>query len=165
MFARLTNVRVEHVPFEGSAATAAALAAGTIDIAFDNTLVPHVHAGRVNALAVTSRTRLESLPSVPTLAEAGVPGYDASTWVGLYGTKSMPAAFAESVAGEAAQVLRAADVREALAAQGVQVRYLGPATFASFTADEVRRWHREVQLALDPARAPPPRVPAPAARP
>jgi tripartite-type tricarboxylate transporter receptor subunit TctC len=155
MFARLTNVRMEHVVFDGSAANAAALAAGRIDVAFDNTLVPHVAAGRVKALAVTSRTRLDALPGVPTLAEAGVPGYDATTWVGLYGAKRMTPAIAEKLDAAVVQVLRDVEVRRQLAQHGVQIRHLGPPAFAAFTLAEVRRWKREIQLALAQPATPP----------
>lgn len=146
MFARQTGVRVQHVPHAGgSAALGEDLAAARIDAAFDNGIAPLVHQGRVRALAVTSRTRLEALPGVPTVAEAGVPGYDATTWVGLYATRAAPPDFVATVAAAVGRATHDPAVRAALAARGMQPRFLGPAAFATFMQAEVQRWSREVQ--------------------
>ncbi|HEX6944997.1 MAG TPA: tripartite tricarboxylate transporter substrate binding protein [Casimicrobiaceae bacterium] len=171
MFARLANLELEQVAADGSAAMTSDLEEGRADLAFDNAVVPLVRAGRLRALAVTSRSRLPGLPDVPTMSEAGVPGFDASPWVGLYASPAASAAFVDRLAGELARIERQPEVRKQLADLGVQSRFLGPTAFAEFTRAEIGRWGREVDLALGqvgrpgPARAPPAGTQAPPALP
>jgi tripartite-type tricarboxylate transporter receptor subunit TctC len=145
MLARMTSVRMEHVPYDGSAPMINDLIAGRLHLSFDNAVAQAVREGRLRAIAVTSISRLAMVPSVPTLSEAGVPGYEASTWFGLYGPPRMPQALVQRIADAVSKILAQPAVRQAYAQQGLHPRYLGPAQFASFTQAETVRWAKEIE--------------------
>jgi tripartite-type tricarboxylate transporter receptor subunit TctC len=148
MFARMTNVRMEHVPYEGSAPMIDDLVGGRLDVSFDNAVAQSVRDRRLRAIAVTSNSRLATFASVPTLSEAGVPGFDASTWFGLYGPPGMNEAHVQQLADTVAKILTHPTVRQAYAQHGLQPRYLGPVQFAAFTQAESVRWAKEVEQAF-----------------
>src|SRR5439155_2613648 len=92
LFKYMTGTEIVHVPYKGGAAAIADLIAGNVDLMFEstNSIGPHVKAGRVRALAVTGAQRAQTLPEVPTLMEAGVPGYEVTAWTGVIAPAGVP---------------------------------------------------------------------------
>ncbi|HYF06934.1 MAG TPA: tripartite tricarboxylate transporter substrate-binding protein, partial [Acetobacteraceae bacterium] len=102
--------------------------------------LPHIQGGRIRALGVTTRERSALLPEVPTLAEAGVAGYEFAGWYGMLGPAGLPPAIAEAMGAAIAQALQDATVRARLLAIGADLRPLGPAEFAALLREEDARW-------------------------
>ena len=140
----MAGVSIQHVPYKGGAAALAALLAGEVDLSYENSLVvlPHVKAGRVKALAVTGARRSRLLPDLPTIAESGLPGYEASGWYGLMAPVATPREIVERLNSESIKVLRAPDVVERLSAQGAEPVGNSSAEFGAFLRAEIEKWGR-----------------------
>ena len=109
--------------------------------------IPFIKAGRVKALGVTGTRRAAALPEVPTIAEAGVPGFAAGLWLGLWGPAKLPADITQRLSQETVRLLQAPDVREKLAAQGMDPVGGTPAQFAEFVKREFEQWGKVVRAA------------------
>ena len=122
MFASMTGVKMKHVPYKGSGAAANDLVAGVVESSFAGVpnAMAQVPAGRLKALAVTTSKRIPQLPDVPTMQEAGVPGYSASVWLGLLAPAGTPRDVVMKLNTEIAKVLSAADTKKDLYAAGVE---------------------------------------------
>src|SRR6266853_1207409 len=131
-----------HVPFQGGAPAMAALLAGNIDYKFDvvNTTLPQARAGKVKVLAVTSAKRIALLPGVPTLAESGFPGIEATAWVGVVGPAGLPAGIVSRLNAEIGNAVSTRDLSEVYVAQGVVPELASPAEFADMIKSEYARW-------------------------
>jgi tripartite-type tricarboxylate transporter receptor subunit TctC len=138
-----------HVPYKGSSAMIPDLLGGQIAATIPSipSVLPLVKAGRLTALAVTSRARAAAAPEVPTMIEAGVPDYEASSWYGLLAPAATPPAIVGRIHRETVQVLRADDVRERLVEQGLDPVGNTPQEFATLIAAEIARWRRLVGAA------------------
>ena len=149
-FARMAGVEMAEVPYRGGAPLMNDLVAGHIPTGWNSTLaaLAHIQSGRVRALGVTTAARSHLLPDVPTLAEAGVPGYEFAGWYGLFG----PAALPPEVAARLHAAIEAALAEPALRARlrdlGADLDLLGPAAFAAFLRDDDARWARAAQEGL-----------------
>ena len=141
LFNARQNTEIQHVPYRGAAPALTDLVAGTLDMMFDN--VPHalgqIRGGRVKALAVATERRLPQLLDVPTFAEAGVPEFVVSAWFGLVAPARTPDAILARLS-EATAAAMAAGVGRPLMEQGAIVNATTPAAFATFIANERRRW-------------------------
>jgi len=149
MFKQVTGVNMQHVPYKGSAPALMDLIAGRIDIMFDNIPLPlpHIKAGKLRGLAVTASQRSPSLPELPTLGEAGVPGFDVSSWYGIYAPASLPQEITAKLNVAFNDALRTPEIRDRLASQGWTV-VGGPADqLAAQTRNELERWARVVKSA------------------
>ncbi len=145
----VAGVEMEHVGFRGGAANMTAIIGGQILLAADTAplVLPHVREGRLRGLAVTSLARMPQAPELPTVAEQGFPGFEATSWSGVMGPARIPEA---EVARLHAAVLRAMalpDVQSGLQRQGIEPRTSTPAEFAAHVASEVRRWSEVVRVA------------------
>jgi len=149
LFKQVTGVSMQHVPYKGSAPAVMDLIAGRIDIMFDNIPLPlpHIKAGKLRGLAVTSAQRSPSLPDLPTLAEAGVPGFDVSSWYGIYAPAGLPQDMVAKLNAAFNEALRTPEIRERLIAQGWTVVGGTPEQFAAHTQAELDRWARVVKSA------------------
>ncbi len=149
LFAQRAGVLMNHVPYKSSALSVLDLVAGRIDVLFGTPapILPHLRAGRLRALAVTSTQRASFLPELPSVAEAGWPGYELTLWFGLFAPAATPRAIIERLNAETAKVLATADTREALALQGLEPTATTPAAFAAMIRAEIERW-RKVASAL-----------------
>jgi len=149
MFKQVTGVAMQHVPYKGSAPALMDLIAGRIDIMFDNIPLPlsHIKAGKLRGLAVTSAQRSPALPELPTLAEAGVPGFDVSSWYGIYAPAGLPQDVLAKLNAAFNDALRTTEIRERLTTQGWTVTGGSPEKFAAHTRAEVERWARVVKAA------------------
>ena len=136
------GTKLIHVPYKGSAGALTDLLSGQIKSMFGDLLVvlPQIRAGKINALAVTSRDRNPLLPDVPTMAEAGLPGFEVLSWQGLFAPAGTPPAVVERLSKEVRAVMESKDVKEFFAAQGFLVGATTPAEFTAFVGSEVKRW-------------------------
>ena len=146
-FEALTGTKMVHVPYKGMALAITDLMSGQVSMTFGTSLsvVPHVRAGRLRALATTGAKRSPALPDLPTVAEAGVPGYEASLWYGFAGPARMPADIVQRLHAAIVAVLQLPDIRERLASQGVDPQYNTPEEFAKLLVTDVERWARVIK--------------------
>jgi tripartite-type tricarboxylate transporter receptor subunit TctC len=146
-FRLATGAAMQHVPYKGSAPALTDLIGGQVQLMFDSmpSAMPHVKAGKLRPLAVTTAKRSAALPDLPTVAEAGVPGYDISTWYGLWAPRGTPREVVEKLATETAKVLRLPDVRERYAALGAEPVGNTPDEFAAYCRSELAKWARVVK--------------------
>jgi tripartite-type tricarboxylate transporter receptor subunit TctC len=137
-----TGVDMVHVPYKGAAPAMQALLAGDTQLMFDNlaSAMTQVKAGKLRALAVTTAQRSKLAPDLPTMAEAGVPGFDISTWFGLLAPAGTPPAVIEKWNADVTKILSAPEMRERLAAQGAEAAPDSPAQFAQFIAHELAKY-------------------------
>ncbi|MGY6268714.1 tripartite tricarboxylate transporter substrate binding protein [Achromobacter denitrificans] len=153
LFAELFNsqagVKMQHVPYRGAAPAMADVLGGQVPLAFDNivTTLPLVKSGKLRALAVTTKTRSRAAPDIPTVAESGVPGYDATAWFGLFAPAGTPPAVLEKLSATAAQATQAPEVRAALEAVGCDPMGTSPKEFDAFFRSEVKKWAKVVDEA------------------
>lgn len=139
---QMVGVKVDHVPYKGSAPGITDLLAGQIPVLFDNISggLPFVRDGRLRALAVTSARRTPLLPSVPTVAESGVSGYEITAWSGLCGPAGLPRGVVEKVSMDILSMLREPDIAKQLLEAGATVRPMPPAEFGQFIVDQATKF-------------------------
>jgi tripartite-type tricarboxylate transporter receptor subunit TctC len=140
LFNTMAGTKIGHVPYTGSAPMVNDLLGGQVQVAFDNTVIPNIKAGKLRGLAVTGPARLAAVPDIPTAAEAGLPGYEAVGWMGLYGPKGMPTPIVARLATETAKVMGSPDVRDKLNAMGFQAKSDSPAEFDVYLKSETAKW-------------------------
>ena len=143
LFKTMTGTFMVHFPYRGSAPAVTDLLGGQMDLMFDNlpSSMPHIRAGKLKALAVTSASRSDALPDVPTIAEAGpVKGYEASSWFGLLAPAGTPADIINRVQQETAKALANPAIKERLQSQGAIPSGNTPAEFARLIDSEIRKW-------------------------
>jgi tripartite-type tricarboxylate transporter receptor subunit TctC len=147
LFNALAKVDMVHVPYKGSAPAVSDLIGGQIDIMFDNmpSAIQHVRAGKLRPLAVTTAKRSPELPDVPTIAEAGVPGYEATSWFGLFAPAGTPAPVVAKLNGALVKVLADPEVKKKLAEQGAEPYSEKPEQFAEFIRKESAKWSKVVK--------------------
>ncbi|HUP93304.1 MAG TPA: tripartite tricarboxylate transporter substrate binding protein [Burkholderiales bacterium] len=149
LFKLLAKVDMVHVPYKGGGPAVADLVGGQVMLTFANltTVLPFANAGRLRALAVTSIRRSPALPELPTMAEAGVPGFDASTWNGLIAPAATPKEIVAKLNADIVRVLNMPDTRQKLASQGLEPIGDSPAAFAAHISNEIARWGKVVKAA------------------
>ncbi|MSP34398.1 MAG: tripartite tricarboxylate transporter substrate binding protein [Limnohabitans sp.] len=147
MFAAMTGAKMKHVPYKGSAGAANDLVAGVVESSFAGVpnAMAQVPAGRLKALAVTTSKRIPQLPDVPTMQEAGVPGYNASVWLGLLAPAGTPKEVVMKLNAEIAKVLSAADTKKELYAAGVEADISSPETLNALMVQELDRWGKVIK--------------------
>ncbi|WP_455281000.1 Bug family tripartite tricarboxylate transporter substrate binding protein [Cupriavidus necator] len=144
---KMAGINLLHIPYKGNGPAINDLYAGNVDMGFSSAPVAlsSLKTGKANVLAVTTKKRIRSLPNVPTLAEAGVAGYDFSNWYGLFATGGTDPAVLEQLAREVKKVLAKPDVLAALAGQGVEPESSTPAEFRARVHQELLRWDRDIK--------------------
>lgn len=147
LFKSLAGLNLVHVPYKGSAPAVTDLIGGQVDAMFDNVpnVIQHVKAGKLRALAVSSRERSAFLPDVPTVAESGVPGFDVSVWFGVVAPAGTPAPVVAKLNAEMNRILALADVAQLFRAQGVEPRGGSPREFAAFLLSQTAKWAKVVK--------------------
>ena len=147
MFRLKTGVNIVHVPFKGGGPAMADVIAGNTQITMGSLLqlIPHIQGGRLRVLAVGGAKRDGALPNVPTLAESGVPGYEANNWWGVLAPAGVPAAVVSRLETEISAVLTAPDMQKKFASQGAGVANLNSAAFAGFLKAETAKWSKVVR--------------------
>ena len=147
LFKSLAKVDMQHVPYKGSAPAVTDLLGNQIGIMFDNmpSAIQHVRSGKLVPLAVTTAKRSPELPSVPTIAEAGVPGYEATSWFGMFAPAGTPAPVLAKLNAAIVKVLAQPDVKKKINEQGAEVYSETPEQFAAFIQAESVKWGKVVK--------------------
>jgi len=148
LFKAMAGVDIVHVPYKGSSGARTDVLGGQVQMMFDavTTMSEHARAGKVKALGTTGKTRLTVLPAVPTIAEAGVPGYEAVIWLGLIAPKGTPSAIVNRLNAEITKIVSRADVRVDWEKQGAIPMVMTPDAFGRFLADDIVKWDRVVRI-------------------
>jgi tripartite-type tricarboxylate transporter receptor subunit TctC len=142
LFMRMTGVKLAHIPYKGSAPAVTALLGGEIDALFDNVpnVVQHIKAGKMKVLGVSGLQRSPLLPDVPTVAEAGVPGYEVNVWFGMQLPAGTPKTIVDRLNQDIVQLLKEPDTVQRFRAQGVEVVASTPDEFRALVQKEVAKW-------------------------
>lgn len=154
LFKVTANASMTHVPYKGSAAAINDLLGGQIQLMFENppTTLAHIRGGKLKALAVTGKTRIAALPDVPTAVEAGLPGFEATSWTTVAVSAKVPDAIADKLSADIRKIIQSPEFVEALAAQGMTPVASSRDAAARFVAAEKQRWEqviRKADLAAD----------------
>lgn len=147
LFVAMTGAPLKHVPYRGSSGAATDLVAGVVESSFAGVpnALAQVPQGRLRALAVTTSRRAPQLPDVPTMQEAGVPGYDASVWLALLAPASTPPDIVQRLNGEIATLMQSPETRKALFDAGVEPTPSSPEEMTAYMAQELVRWGKVVK--------------------
>ena len=149
LFKSLARIDMVHVPFKGSGQSIISQVAGEIAANFPSvpTAMPYVKAGRLRGIGVTTLRRVEVLPDVPSIAEAGLPGYEATQWFGLLAPAGTPRPIIDRLYQESSRALRSADMKERMTAEGLEVVGGTPEEFASYIRSETEKWTQVIKAA------------------
>ena len=149
LFKSMAKIDLVHIPYKGSSGARTDVLGGQVDLMFDavTTMTEQVKAGKVRAIATTGRQRSEVLPDVPTLSEAGVPGYEATIWVGLMAPKGTPKDVVDRLNQAVSKIASQADVRQQWAKQGAVPMVMNPAVFDKYIQDDVAKWAQVIRTA------------------
>ncbi|AVS89586.1 LacI family transcriptional regulator [Paracidovorax avenae] len=147
LFKSMAKVDMQHVPYKGSAPAVTDLLGNQIAIMFDNmpSAIQHVRSGKLRAIAVTTAKRSPELPDVPTIAESGVPGYEATSWFGMFAPAGTPVPVVAQLNATIVKVLAMPDIKKKLAEQGAEAAGETPAQFADFIQKESVKWGKVVR--------------------
>ena len=142
LFKSMAKVELTHIPYKGSAPAVSDLLGNQIAIMFDNlpSVIPHVRSGKLRAIAISTAQRSPELPDVPTIAEAGVPGYEAVSWFGLFAPAATPKPVLDKLSTALSKVLANPEVQKKISAQGGETVNETPAQFAAFIRSETTKW-------------------------
>jgi tripartite-type tricarboxylate transporter receptor subunit TctC len=148
LFKAMAGIDVVHVPHKGSAEARTSVISGNVQMMFDaiTTMAQLAQAGKVRAIATTGKTRSAITPNVPTLNEAGVPGYDAVIWIGMMAPAGTPKAIVDMLNANIQKIANSPDVKEAWAKQGAVPMHMSPEEFGKFMEQDIQKWARVVKL-------------------
>ena len=148
LFKSMAGVSILHIPYKGSSGARADVLGGQVDMMFDavTTMSGFVRSGQVKALATTGKTRSSVLPDVPTVSEAGVPGYEAVIWLGLMAPKNTPPAIVNKLNAAVTKIVSSQEVRDIWAKQGALPMTMTPNEFTRFLNDDIVKWAHVVKI-------------------
>ena len=143
----LAGLDIVHVPYKGSTGARSDIISGQIDMMFDSvpTMVPTIEAGRVKALGTSGKTRSPILPDVPTIAEAGIPDYNATIWIGVMAPAGTPQPIVDLLNREINKILLRADIKESWQRQGAKTMVMTPQEFGAYIQAEIDRWAKLIK--------------------
>jgi len=149
MFSGMAGVSMLEVPYKSSAQMTTDVIAGHIDLMFLNpgAVLQHVKSGALRAIAITSPTRQAYAPDIPTVSEAGVPGYEVSSWFGLFAPAGIPAPLVARLNADLIKVMALPDVREQFVARGDEPFPGTPEQAATYLKNEIEKWNRVIKQA------------------
>lgn len=149
IFKQSTGVEMTHVPYKGSGQAIADVLAGQVQVFITTppSVMQHVNTGKLKALAVTGKKRHPGMPSVPTVAEAGLPNFELDAWVAIYAPAGTPAANLQKLSGELKRAMELPETRQRAEAAGIEVRYLAPADMTRLLERETAEWTRAIKAA------------------
>jgi tripartite-type tricarboxylate transporter receptor subunit TctC len=147
LFNEMAGVKLEHVPYKGSSEAITDLIAGRVPVMFApaSTALPHIKSGRLRALASTGKERAGVAPTLPTMSEAGLTGFETTVWFGLLAPRTTPPDIIQRLSDAVNRALESSDVKERLAAQGIDVTGGSPAEFARYIRQETDKWGKVVE--------------------
>ncbi len=148
LFKAMAGVSILHIPYKGSSGARTDVLGGQVDLMFDavTTMTEHVRAGKVKALATTGAARSAVMSDVPTIAEAGVPGYEATIWLGLMAPKNTSPAIVSRLNAEVARIVAGAETAKAWKAQGASPMTMSVAEFTRYLKDDIVKWAHIVKV-------------------
>jgi tripartite-type tricarboxylate transporter receptor subunit TctC len=148
LFKAMAGVDIVHVPYKGSSGARTDVLGGQVQMMFDaiTTMAPNVRAGKLKALGTTGKVRSPVLPEVPTVAEAGVPGYEATIWLGVVAPAGTPKAVVERLNAEIRKIVNTPEVREAWARQGASPMSMSTEEFSQYLRDDIAKWAQVVKI-------------------
>jgi tripartite-type tricarboxylate transporter receptor subunit TctC len=148
LFKALSGTDIVHIPYRGSGEARNAVIGGHVQMMIDavTTMAPNVEAGQVRALAVSGQSRSGVLPNVPTIAEAGVTGYEATIWLGFMAPKGTPDAIVQKLNTEIQKVLKRDDIRQDWARQGATPLFMSPAEFGDYINKDIEKWAKLIAM-------------------
>ena len=149
LFKTMTGVNLVHVPYKGGGPAVTSLIAGETVVGFATapSVLPHVKSGKLRALAVTSAKRSAAAAELPTIAESGVPGYEANTWYGVLAPRGTPAAIIARLNSEFIAIMQSSEIRERIAPLGYEPDTGTPQRFAAYIKSEIAKWGKVVKAA------------------
>jgi len=147
LFKVMTGVQMEHIPYKGSAPALTDMMGGQVQVMFDNmpSAINHVKAGKLKALAVTTATRSSAMPDLPTVAEAGVPGFEAASWFGLLAPAGTPKEIVAKIQADVVKAMKTTDLTEKMAQQGAVAVGNTPDEFSAYIKVELAKWEKVVK--------------------
>jgi tripartite-type tricarboxylate transporter receptor subunit TctC len=147
LFKSMTGAYITHIPYRGSAAAITDVMSGQVDMMFDNlpTALPHIKSGKLKALGLTSAKQNAAVPGVPTIAEAALPGYEASSWFGMFAPAGTPKEIVAKLHQVLTKALATPEVRERLLSQGAEPVGNTPEQFAEYVKIEIGKWAKVVK--------------------
>ena len=148
LFKAMAGLAIVHIPYRGSSGARTDVLGGQVDMMFDavTTMTEHVKAGKVKAMGTTGAARSSVMPDVPTLAEAGVPKYEATIWLGLMAPKATPPAIVERLNAEVSRIVGAPETAKAWTAQGAQPMVMNVAEFTRYVQADIAKWANIVKI-------------------
>ena len=146
LFMYMAGIKLNHVPYKGSGPAQQDLMSGIIKVSFVGTpiAIPHMKSGRLNALGVSTAKRSPEMPEVPTIAEAGVPGYEATVWIGMLAPAGTPSEIVAKLNGEISKLVRTDEMQKLLAPTGMEPDPDTPAQFAAYLKADYDKWGKVV---------------------
>ncbi len=147
LFNAMTGTRMVHVPYKGSTPALNDLLAGQVNLMFGNmaSAMPHVRAGKLRALAVTSAKRSAAAPELPTIAETGLPGYEATSWFALFAPARTPAGIVNKLSTEVNALLKLPDVKERMTGLGADAISMSPRELGAYVDTEIEKWGKLIK--------------------
>jgi tripartite-type tricarboxylate transporter receptor subunit TctC len=148
LFKAMAEVDIVHVPYKGSSGARTDILGGQVEMMFDAipTMAQNVRTGKVKALGTTGEKRSAVLPEVPTVAEAGVPGYEATIWLGLMAPAGTPKPIIDKLNADINKIISSAEVREQWAKQGAEPMVMTPAQFDAYLRKDIEKWAKVVRI-------------------
>ena len=149
LFKSMAGIYLVHIPYRGSSGARTDVIGGQVDVMFDavTTMAEQVKAGKVKALATTGRQRSDVLPDVPTMSEAGVPGYEATIWLGLMAPKGTPRAVVDRLNAEVSRIVGQPEIKQLWGKQGAVPLVMSPDVFDKYVRDDIEKWSRVIKTA------------------
>jgi tripartite-type tricarboxylate transporter receptor subunit TctC len=148
LFKAMAGVNIVHVPYKGSSGARTDILGGQVQMMFDaiTTMAPNVEAGKVRALGTSGKVRSKVLPNVPTISEAGVPGYEAVIWLGIMAPKGTPQPIVDKLNAEIRKIVNEPDIKAAWDKQGAVPMSMSPAEFDKFLRADIEKWAKVVKI-------------------
>jgi len=148
LFKAMAGVDIVHVPYKGSSGARTDILGGQVQMMFDaiTTMAPNVRAGKLKALGTSGKVRSTVLPEVPTISEAGVPGYDAVIWLGIMAPANTPKAIVDRLNSEITRAVNAPETKQAWQAQGAVPMSMTPDEFGKFLREDIEKWAHVVKV-------------------
>ena len=149
LFKSMAGVYLIHIPYKGSSGARTDVIGGQVDLMFDavTTMTEQVRSGKVKAIATTGQKRSDVMPDVPTMSEAGVPGYEATIWLGLMAPKGTPKAVVDKLNEAVSKIVNQPDVKAAWTKQGAVGMVMTPEVFDKYTRDDIAKWAKVIKTA------------------
>jgi tripartite-type tricarboxylate transporter receptor subunit TctC len=149
LFKSMAGIYLVHIPYKGSSGARTDVIGGQVELMFDavTTMTEQIRAGKVKALATTGKVRSAVLPDVPTMAEAGVPGYEATIWLGLMAPKGTPKEVVARLNEAVSKIANQPDVKQAWTKQGAVPLVMSPEAFDKYARDDIAKWEKVIKTA------------------